>query len=92
MASPSNTTNLMVRLDDESKAFIAKAAKLRRVSMSDYVRLVTVSQAQREVEEAEQSTIALTPEEQLEFWNALSQTPELTDAQRQLGSIVRGES
>ncbi len=92
MASPSNTSNLMVRLDDESKAFIAKAAKLRRVSMSDYVRLVTVSQAQREVKEAEQSTIALTPEEQLEFWTALSQTPELTGPQRQLGAIMRGES
>jgi GNAT superfamily N-acetyltransferase len=50
MASPNNTTNLMVRLDDKSKAFIAKAAKLGRVSMSDYFRLVTVSQAQREVD------------------------------------------
>jgi len=92
VASTGNTNNLMVRLDEESKAFIAKAAKLRRVSMSDYVRMVTVSQAQREVEEAERSTIALTPEEQLEFWNALAQAPELTDAQRELGSIMRGES
>ncbi len=91
MTSPTNTTNLMVRLDADSKAFIAKAAELRRISMSDYVRLVTVSQAQREVEEAERDKIALTPEEQLAFWNALAQPPKLTDAQRQLGLIMRGD-
>ena len=52
MAS-SHSTSLMVRLDDESKSYIAKAAELRHVSISDYVRMVTVSQAQREVREAE---------------------------------------
>ncbi len=92
MASSSNTTNLMVRLDEESKAFIAKAAERRCISMSDYVRMVLVSQARREVEEAEHNLIALTPDEQLEFWNALAQSTELTDAQRQLGTIMRGES
>jgi uncharacterized protein (DUF1778 family) len=80
----------MVRLDEESKSFIARAAELRHVSMSDYVRRVTVAQAQREVNEAEQNTIAMTPEEQLEFWNALARTPKLTRAQRELGAIMRG--
>ena len=89
MASSSNS--LMVRLDDESKLSIARAAELRHVSISDYVRMVTVSQAQREVREAEQSTIALTTDEQLEFWKALTRTPKLTKAQRGLGAVMRGE-
>jgi uncharacterized protein (DUF1778 family) len=83
---------LMVRLDEESKACLAKAAELRKVSISDYVRLVTVAQARREVQQAEQSAIALTPQEQLAFWNALNATPKLTKAQRELGRIMRGES
>lgn len=82
----------MVRLDEESKACLAKAAELRKVSISDYVRLVTVAQARREVQQAEQSAIALTPQEQLAFWNALNATPKLTKAQRELGRIMRGES
>ena len=80
----------MVRLDEESKSSIAKAADLRRVSISDYVRMVTVAQARREVAQAEQNTICLSPEEQLAFWQALSATPELTPAQRDLGRAMRG--
>ena len=34
---------------------------------------------------------ALTPEEQLRFWQALNEPPRLTDAQRRLGSVMRGE-
>jgi len=81
----------MVRLDDESKSYLAQAAKLRRVSVSDYVRAVTVAQARREVLAARESTFAMTPEEQLTFWQALNETPQLTDAQRELGAIMRGE-
>ena len=91
MASSSKNTSLMVRLDDDSKSYITRAAELRHVSISDYVRMVTVSQAQREVREAEQSTIALTTDEQLEFWKALAQTPKLTKAQQGLGVVMRGE-
>lgn len=87
MAKPSP---LMVRLDEDSKLSIAKAADLRRVSMSDYVRMVTVAQARREVAQAEQNTICLSPEEQLAFWQALNATPELTPAQRDLGRTMRG--
>jgi uncharacterized protein (DUF1778 family) len=83
---------LMVRLDDESKAYLAQAAELRRVSVSDYVRTVTVAQAQREVLAAREQTISLTPAEQLAFWKALKETPRLTAAQRRLGSVMRGES
>ncbi len=86
------TSSLMVRLDEESKSFLGKAAALRRISVSDYVRAVTVAQARREVQAAQVQTVALTPEEQLTFWSALSETPHLTEAQRQLGAVMRGES
>jgi len=93
MAKKSGATSpLMVRLDAESKAYLVQAAKLRHTSVSDYVRMVTVPQAQKEVEAAREQVICLTPEEQLAFWNALNEPPELTGAQRQLGAIMRGES
>jgi uncharacterized protein (DUF1778 family) len=81
---------LMVRLDDDSKRCLAEAASLRRVSVSDYVRTVTVPQARREVRAADQQVIALTPEEQLAFWNALNESARLTPSQRRLGAIMRG--
>ena len=83
---------LMVRLDNESKQCLADAADLRGISVSDYVRTVTVPQARREVRAAGQQVIALTPEEQISFWNALNERPRLTPAQRRLGSVMRGES
>ena len=85
------SNQLMVRLDEDSKSYVTKAAELRRVSISDYVRMVTVAQARREVDQAEQNTIALTPGEQLEFWSALNATPQLTPLQRDLGRAMRGE-
>lgn len=88
----SKTSNLIVRMDEESKACVAKAAQLRQVSLSDYVRLVMVPQARREVREAEQKVISLTPQEQLDFWNALNETPVLTAAERRLGAMIRGEA
>jgi uncharacterized protein (DUF1778 family) len=81
----------MVRLDDESKACLAQAAKLRGISLSDYVRAVTVPQARREVLAAREQTLALTPAEQLAFWNALAGPPTLTESQERLGSLMRGE-
>jgi uncharacterized protein (DUF1778 family) len=83
---------LMVRLDEESKAFLTEAAKLRRISVSDYVRAVTVAQARKEVAAAREQILTMTPEEQLAFWNALNETPRLTDAQQRLGSVMRGET
>ena len=83
---------LMVRLDEESKRCLAEAANLRHVSVSDYVRAVTVPQARRELRAASAQVIAMTPEEQLAFWNALNEAPRLSPAQRRLGSIMRGEA
>ena len=87
-----SSTALMVRLDEQSKSFLARAAELRGISVSDYVRTVTVGQARREVQSAREQTIRLTPDEQLAFWNALQQKPNLTPAQKELGAIMRGET
>lgn len=98
--SPKKSTNagrkkagspLMVRLDEQSKDYLARAAELRRISVSDYVRAVTISQARREVESADRQTLALSPAEQLDFWNALQGPSKLTPAQKKLGKTMRGE-
>ncbi len=72
----------MVRLDAESKACLAAAAELRRISVSDYIRIVTLRSARREVDSAREQTIRLSPDEQVAFWSALRQPPKLTAAQR----------
>ncbi|MBP3959720.1 DUF1778 domain-containing protein [Gemmata sp. G18] len=83
---------LMVRLDEESKGVLTRAAELRGISVSDYVRQVTVAQARKEVTAAHEQTIAMTPDEQLAFWTALSTPVKLTAAQKALGKLMRGES
>lgn len=90
--SKSKNPSLMVRLDEESKSVLAKAADLRRISVSDYVRTVTVAQARREVASADNGAISLTPEEQLALWQALQAPPKLTPAQKRLAKLMRGES
>ncbi len=100
MAKPRSTKSprrtpaspLVVRLDEESKTMLTQAAELRRISVSDYVRTLTVAQARREVASARDQTLSLTPAEQLAFWRALQATPKLTPRQRQLGSLLRGRS
>jgi uncharacterized protein (DUF1778 family) len=81
----------MVRLDAESKQALTAAAELRRISVSDYVRTVTVAQARREVASARDQTILLTPDEQLAFWQALQAPPKLAPAQKRLAALMRGE-
>jgi len=84
--------SLVLRLHAESKACLVRAAELRHISLSDYVRTVTVAQARREELASREQTLAMTPDEQLAFWNALNETPKLTDAQRRLGSIMQGRT
>lgn len=86
------SSSLMVRLDDESKRTLIEAAELRQISVSDYVRTVTVAQARREIASARDQTIALSPAEQLAFWQALQAPAKLTPAQRRLGKLMRGKS
>jgi uncharacterized protein (DUF1778 family) len=86
------SSSLMVRMDEESKALLAAAAELRQVSVSDYVRSIMLQQASRELAAADSKMIAMTPEEQLRFWNALAKPPKLTKSQKELGAIMRGEN
>ncbi len=86
------TSTIMVRLDEQAKALLTAAADLRQVSVSDYVRSVMIQQASRELAAAQSQTIAMTPDEQLPFWQALSKPPKLTKAQKELGKIMRGEA
>lgn len=83
---------LMVRLDEQSKEILTRAARLRRISVSDYVRQITVAQARKEVAAAAEQTISLTPDEQLAFWTALTEPVKLTASQKKLGKLMRGES
>ena len=85
-------STLMVRLDAESKSLLSRAAELRHISVSDYVRQITVAQARKEVAGASEQTIVLAPDEQLAFWNALNAPVKLTPAQKKLRKIMRGKS
>jgi uncharacterized protein (DUF1778 family) len=87
-----STTTLMVRLDKESKDALTQAATLRKISVSDYVRVVTVGQARKEVSASSAQTIALSAAEQFAFWTALNDATKLTAAQKRLGKIMRGEA
>jgi uncharacterized protein (DUF1778 family) len=80
----------MIRLDRSSKGAITKAARLRDVSVSDYVRSVVVAQARRELDEVRTRSIALSPADQLAFWNALTAPVVLTRRQKALGRLMRG--
>jgi uncharacterized protein (DUF1778 family) len=86
----STKTTLQARLDPESKQAVEKAAKLRHVSLSDYIRLVLVATAKKEVEQAKQQVLQMTADEQERFWQALQAPVKLTKAQRKLGEIMRG--
>jgi uncharacterized protein (DUF1778 family) len=90
-ASKGMGASLMVRIDEEGKQLVSEAARLRRISASDYVRTVVVSQARREVAFARERTILLSPEEQLAFWEALQAPARPTPAQARLGALMRGE-
>ena len=85
----SGASPLIVWLDPESKQALIEAAELRRISVSDYVRTVTVAQARREVAGAREQTIRLSPAEQLAFWEALQAPPNPTPSQKRLGALMQ---
>ena len=91
---PGSTRSLMVRLDEESKSYLTRAADLRGISVSDHVRLVTVAQARCEVESAGEQVIALTPGEQIAFWNVHAPTSAVnrSSSQARRDHATRGEA
>ncbi len=86
------TKTLQARLDPKSKRVVEQAAKLRNVGLSDYIRLVLVPTARKEVELAKQQVLQMTPDEQERFWLALQAPSKPTKAQRKLGKIMQGNA
>jgi len=91
MASKTTTT-LQARLDPESKSIVEAAAKLRHVGLSDYIRLVLVPTAKREVERSKNQVLQMTADEQERFWLALEAPAKPTETQRKLGKIMQGDA
>lgn len=98
---PKTASPLMVRLDADSKRYIARAAELRHLSVSDYVRTVMVPLSKREVDADEASdafsalkptVIELSAEDQLALWKAINAPPrKMTAARERIRKITRRE-
>ncbi|MBL8951521.1 MAG: DUF1778 domain-containing protein [Myxococcaceae bacterium] len=88
-ASSPKTANVLIRFDARRKATVRRAAALRGLSVSDYVRSRIVSLAERDLEEAETGVLRLGREAQLSLWRALQNPPPPTKAQRALGELIR---
>lgn len=87
---PANSTAILqARLTPAQKRTVGQAAKLRKLSVSDYLRQVLVQMAEREVAAARQGVMELTPNEQLALWQALNEPVQLTAAQKRLGRLMR---
>lgn len=91
-AASSKTVSLSIRIDSAAKDFLTKAAALRGISVTDYVKMVTVVQARREVTADENDITIMTNEEQLTLWCALNEPVKLSPEQERLGKIMRGEA
>jgi uncharacterized protein (DUF1778 family) len=81
--------NLLVRFDPAGKTLVKRAAAIRGLTVSDYVRSRIVSLARQDVEEADTGVLRLSREDQIAFWQALQNPPPPTEAQRRLGALVR---
>jgi uncharacterized protein (DUF1778 family) len=89
MRTPAKKETLMVRIDTKAKRLVTRAAELRRISASDYVREVVIAQAEREVAAAEDRTVRMSAGDQLAFWKALHAPVKLTRAQKKLGELAK---
>lgn len=91
MAAKEKAEVIQARINSENKSLIVQAAKLREIPVSDYMRLVLIDQARKEVTSNDQQVLQLTADEQIEFWNALDKPKGLTKAQKELGKLIKGE-
>jgi len=90
-ATKEKRETIQARIQPENKEIIVKAAKLRDIPLSDYIRSVTLEQARKEVASQENLILQLTAEEQLNFWQAIDNEPVLTKKQKELGKLMKGE-
>ncbi len=86
---PAKTANVLIRFDAKRKARIRRAAELRGLSVSDYVRSRIVAIAERDIEEAQTWVLRLGREDQIVPWRALQKPRPPTKAQRALGKLIR---
>lgn len=81
--------NLLVRFDRVDKVLVQRAAHLRGLTLSDYVRSKILPLARQDIEEAGFGVLRLPKEDQVAFWRALQHPPAPTKTQRALGRLVR---
>jgi len=81
--------HLLVRLDQDDKALVQRAAAVRELSLSDYVRSRMVPLARQDIAESDTGVLSLPREDQIVFWQALQHPPAINPAQRELGDLVR---
>lgn len=83
------TSIFQARLDPVSKSFLEKAAKLRGISQTDYLKAILIPFAKQEVLDAEKGGLKLSKSEQIEFWNALNEPVKLTKNQKRLSKKMK---
>lgn len=83
------TANVLIRFDAKRKARVRRAAELRGLTVSDYIRTRIDSIVDRDLEEAETGVLRLSREDQIALWRALQNPPPPTKQQRELGALIR---
>jgi uncharacterized protein (DUF1778 family) len=81
--------NLLVRFDRVDKVLLQRAAQLRGLTLSDYVRSKILPLARQDIEEAGFGVLRLPKGDQIAFWRALQHPPAPSKAQKALGRLVR---
>ena|SRR5215472_13817384 len=81
--------NLLVRFDRSDKVLVQRAAHLRGLTVSDYVRSKILPLARQDIEEVNFNVLRLPKADQIAFWRALQHPPALSKTQKALGRLVR---
>lgn len=82
---------IQARINPANKEIITQAAKLREIPVSDYIRTTVLEQAKKEVSSSKLNILQLTEAEQLSFWHVIDSEPKLSNSQKELGKLMRGE-
>ena len=88
MNAPS-TSFFQARLDPEEKGLIVKAAKLRGISQTDYLKAILIPFAKQELSDAEQGGVKLSKDEQELFWKALNKRVVLGKKQKEMSVKIK---
>ena len=65
----SKDANLLVRFDGGTKSLVQRAAGLRGLTVSDYVRSRIIPLAKQDVDEASTGVLRLPKDAQIAFWH-----------------------